>query len=175
VTYRIARKTDAERIALLHADSWKRTYRGIMTDTFLDGDVATDRLRVWQERLRSGRVDQFVFVAEDGGAISGFICVCGNEDPYWGSLIDNLHVAYERKRQGIGAMLMREAGRWLQSNYGGMGVYLWAMAANATARSFYEKLGGTMAETIEKEIPGGGSAESCRYIWLKPAVLSQTI
>src|SRR6188768_3459087 len=37
---------DAGQIAALHADSWRRHYRGAYSDAFLDGDVLTDRLRV---------------------------------------------------------------------------------------------------------------------------------
>lgn len=62
--YRRAVGADAERIALLHADSWRRTYRGSYRDEFLDGDVVTNRLGVWRCRLANDREDQFVYLAE---------------------------------------------------------------------------------------------------------------
>ena len=34
---RTAGVRDAESMAALHADSWRRTYRGMMADAFLDG------------------------------------------------------------------------------------------------------------------------------------------
>jgi hypothetical protein len=53
-----------ERIALLHADSWRRTYRGSYRDEFLDREVVTNRLEVWRSRLAQDREDQFVYIAE---------------------------------------------------------------------------------------------------------------
>lgn len=172
LNYRIAQKSDAEKIAQLHADSWRRTYRGLLLDTFLDGDLLTDRLDVWNRRLGDQRIDQLVLVAENQKGLLGFICVYGNENPSWGSLIDNLHVTHEHKGSGVGTLLMRQAGSWLKSNYGGSGVYLWVMEANDPARRFYEKLGATNAGIVEKENPGGDSARNCRYVWSGPEMLA---
>lgn len=173
MNYRAAIKSDAEQIAHLHADSWRRTYRGMLRDDFLDGEVVRNRLEVWNGRLGSVRTDQFVLVAENQKQVVGFICVYGNEDPRYGSLIDNLHVAHAHKREGIGTFLMRQAGDWLHQNYARYGVYLWVMGANQPARRFYEELGSTNAGTIDKPNPaGGGSAPNCRYIWPTPEALA---
>lgn len=173
MNYRAAIQSDAEQIALLHADSWRRTYRGMLRDEFLDGEVVNNRLEVWNDRLGRARPDQFVLVAEDQKQVLGFICVYGGEDPTWGSLIDNVHVAHAHKRRGIGTFLMRQAGLWLNSSYGQRGVYLWVMEANQPARRFYETLGSTNAGTVDKPNPaGGGSARSCLYIWPSPEALA---
>jgi GNAT superfamily N-acetyltransferase len=168
--YRPARSSDARQIALLHADSWRRTYRGLFSDDFLNYEADADRTRVWNERLGCSRADQFVCVAEDSGIVKGFICVYGNEDPEWGSLIDNLHVTFTSKRQGLGTMLMTEAFKWLESIFATEPIYLWVMENNAPARQFYEKLGASNAGAIDKANPvGGGSAMNCRYTWPSPA------
>lgn len=93
----------------------------MLRDDFLDGEIVKNRLKVWSNRLGRERTDQFMFVAENQKQLLGFICVYGNEDPKWGSLIDNLHVAHEHKRQGIGTFLMQQAGSWLKSYYGQSG------------------------------------------------------
>jgi len=49
--FRAAGPDDAEQVALLHADSWRRHYRGAYADSFLDGDVVADRRSVWSSRL----------------------------------------------------------------------------------------------------------------------------
>lgn len=173
MNYRAATKSDAAQIAHLHADSWRRTYRGMLRDDFLDGELVRNRLGVWNDRLGSIRTDQFVLVAENQKQVLGFICVYGNEDPHYGSLIDNLHVAHAHKREGIGTFLMRQAGCWLEQNYEQYGVYLWVMEANQPARRFYEKSGSTNAGIIDKPNPaGGGSAPNCRYIWSSPERLA---
>ena len=69
--YRRAVGADAERVALLHADSWRRTYRGSYRDEFLDGDVVTNRLGVWRCRLTDDREDQFVYLAEADSSLLG--------------------------------------------------------------------------------------------------------
>ena len=171
MTYRRALGTDAERIALLHADSWRRTYRGSYRDDFLDDEVVTNRLEVWRNRLAQQREDQFVYLADTDSRLLGFICVFGNEDPKWGSLIDNLHVSYESKRGGIGTLLMRSAAIWLEEHYRDTGVYLWHLEANQTARCFYERLGAVHAETKQMDNPGGGSSRSWRVVWVRPKEL----
>src|SRR5688500_9922422 len=108
-TLREANAGDAEAIAALHTDSWRRTYRGMMTDAFLDGGALENRRRVWKERLGRPDQSQFVCVAEAPDRIIGFTCVFVDEDPVWGSSIDNLHVATGMHRRGIGAALMRNA------------------------------------------------------------------
>ena len=52
LTLRSARASDAPTVAALHADSWRLNYRGSYADTFLDGDVLSDRLLVWEQRLQ---------------------------------------------------------------------------------------------------------------------------
>jgi ribosomal protein S18 acetylase RimI-like enzyme len=165
ITLRTAEAGDAESIAQLHTDSWQRTYRGMMTDDFLDGAALANRRQVWHGRLRSVRPDQFVCLAEDGPRIVGFICAYAGEDPVWGSYIDNLHVAHDRHGHGIGRDLMRRAAEWLRATHPDAGVYLWVMEANTRARAFYDHLGATNAGTVDKEDPGGGHAPNCRYVW----------
>ena len=164
--YRQAEPADAEQIAFLHADGWRRTYRGVFSDAFLDNEADSDRRNVWKKRLGSSRTDQCVYVAEDGEKIRGFVCVYGNEDAAWGSLVDNLHVAFSHMRQGIGTQLMAHAFAWLHANFPNGAIYLWVMASNLPARRFYEKLGASNAGVVDKPNPvGGGSALNCRYVW----------
>lgn len=165
VRFRSAGPADAEHIAALHATSWRETYRGMMPDRFLDGDVLSDRRRVWGDRLSRPRPDRLVRVAEDDSGIVGFVCAFADEDPAWGSCIDNLHVRSDAKRAGIGAALMHEAARWLDERWPDRGVYLWVLEANAAARRFYERLGASHAGTAARRDPGGGSAPNCRYVW----------
>src|SRR5437764_8769415 len=105
---RRASSADSERIAWLHADSWRRHYRGAYSDAFLDGDVTADRRHVWADRLREPDDGRSTILAEDGGALVGFAHVVFEDDAAWGALIDNLHVASARRRQGIGSRLLSE-------------------------------------------------------------------
>ena len=168
------RPDEAESIAVLHTSSWRRTYRGMMSDAFLDGPALDDRRRVWGERLTVVNPRPFVCVADLDSRIVGFICAFADHDPVWGSYIDNLHVAPDVHRAGVGRALMRRAGEWLHAACPEQGVYLWVMEANATARGFYQRLAGRHVETFELQDPGGGSAPNCRYVWRHPRLLVET-
>jgi ribosomal protein S18 acetylase RimI-like enzyme len=171
IALRAAHADDAEAIARLHAESWQRTYRGMMADDFLDGAALANRREVWHQRLRAPAPSQFVCVAEAALRLCGFICAFAGDDPEWGSYIDNLHVAPGRHRQGIGRALMRRTAEWLVRDAPDRGVYLWVMEANAPARAFYDRLGATNAGTVDRMDPGGGHAPNCRYVWASPRML----
>jgi len=173
VEYRVATVADAEQIAQLHAASWRRTYRGMYADEFLDGDLIGDRREVWNDRLTRLPADQFVCVASADEALAGFVCAYGGEDAVWGSLIDNLHVSFSFQRTGIGAGLMHEAGAWLSSRFADRGVYLWVFEANDNARRFYETLGAVYAETVKRDLSSGGRGSVCRYVWPDPGAMCQ--
>lgn len=164
---------DALQIAQLHADSWRRTYRGMMRDEFLDGDVLQDRLSAWSERLRAPAPNQLVVVADGGGAVQGFICLFGDDDPRWGSFVDNLHVRHDVQTRGIGRQLMREAALWAEVNYPGRGLYLWVMQANHNGQRFYERLGGSNAGAEVRDNAERGPAHVFRYAWADVAALTR--
>jgi ribosomal protein S18 acetylase RimI-like enzyme len=172
IRYRAAEPSDADAIALLHAQSWRENYRGAFHDAFLDGDLPGERLRVWRKRLDHPPENQLVQMAADSASLVGFLCAYGAHDPEWGSFVDNLHVANAAKGSGIGASLMRQAGAWLASPYPNLGVYLWVLEGNSSARGFYERLGGRNSGTSIMESHGGALVRSCRYTWPRAEVLS---
>jgi ribosomal protein S18 acetylase RimI-like enzyme len=171
VMLRPATADDARVIALLHAESWRQTYRGAYLDAFLDGPVVEDRLTAWRERFETPAAGQQVIVAEQDGALAGFICMLGGEDARWGSLIDNLHVAPGLKRSGIGKQLMRAGAQWLIDAFPREPVYLYVLQANENARRFYESLAARDDGATEEPNVSGGTAFVCRYTWESPRAL----
>src|SRR6187551_1447695 len=174
-TYRTAGPADAGAIAALHADSWRRHYRGAYSDSFLDGDVHADRLAVWTEQLRARDSRHHTIVAEDGSGLIGFAHTIFEDDPTWGALLDNLHVVHGRKRRGVGRQLLRTTARALVER--GTGLYLWVLAQNVDGQRFYEALGAKRLEEAPVTPPGGvagrlrGSPTKLRYAWADPAIL----
>jgi ribosomal protein S18 acetylase RimI-like enzyme len=148
----------------LHADSWRRNYRGAYPDEFLDNEVEEERLTVWTRRLEHPVPTVRTVVAERAGIV-GFVHVVLDEDPAWGSLIDNLHVANGAKRQGIGASLMAHAAQFVIDERPGTPLYL---LVNHAAQAFYNAGGGTCVETRSRA-PQPGT--SLRYAWPDPARL----
>ncbi len=168
---REAHAADIEAIARLHAESWRATYRGMYRDEYLDGPVFDDRRNAWQGRLTSPRPGQYTVVAENGDGLAGFACAFADHDAKWGTLLDNIHVAPERKRAGVGTMLMRDVAFWAERERPAVGIYLWVIEANAPARRFYERLGARNAERATFDPPGRGTFASLRYVWPNPAAL----
>jgi GNAT superfamily N-acetyltransferase len=164
--FRPATAEDAAPIASLHADSWRRYYRGAYSDAFLDGDVTADRRTVWSARL-AGRTAGDTILAECDGRLVGFVHVVPDEDPRWGSLVDNLHVAHDQHRRGVGTRLLRHA-----ATVAGRGpMHLWVLEQNSAARTFYTALGAACVETAMVSPPGGepsrlnGTPRKLRMAW----------
>ena len=154
---------DAEAIAHLHADSWRRFYRGAYSDAYLDGDVVADRLAVWSARL-ADPAGRHTVVAEDDGGLAGLAHVVLDQDPRWGNLVDNLHVRHDRQRSGVGTALLGAATR-----PGGM--HLWVLEQNTAAQRFYSAYGARHVETALVAPPGGdpsrlsGTPRKFRMAW----------
>ena len=89
---------DLASIVALHVASWRSAYRGIFSDRYLDGPIEAERQALWQARMRDPRPAQIVVVADDlDGGLVGFACGFIDEDPNWGSFVNNLHVSPNRK------------------------------------------------------------------------------
>jgi len=172
--FRQATASDAEAVAALHADSWRRHYRGAYSDAFLDGDVYADRLTVWSERLGEPDVGSQTILAEDRDGLVGFAHTVFDDDPRWGALLDNLHVVYGEKRRGVGSRLLALTAQAVLER--STGLYLWVLEQNADGRAFYEARGGRCVERLVISPPGGktgrlnGSPVGLRYAWADPAV-----
>jgi len=59
-------------VAALHTDSWRRHYRGLYSNDYLDGDLAADRLQIWTDRLADRDPLRHTILAEDGHELVGF-------------------------------------------------------------------------------------------------------
>ncbi len=174
VHLRAAGPADASAIAALHAESWRRHYRGAYPDVFLDGPVFDDRRLVWEARLAAASAQQHILLAEDETGLAGFACAYGGHDPYWGSLLDNLHVRAEQHGRGIGARLLRGVAAWCGLSHPRDGLYLWVLEHNTPAQAFYRRLGAQDAGAMIKAAPGGGEVTARRFIWTSAGVEALT-
>jgi predicted N-acetyltransferase YhbS len=170
--YRDATARDIEPISALHADSWRRHYRGAYSDAFLDGDVVADRLSVWSARLTHLAPQQdCTIVAEQAGTVVGFAHTILDHDPTWGALLDNLHVTHDLKGNGIGTRLMAETARAVVQQTPSSGLYLWVLKGNKAAQAFYQARGGKFVGRESSHPPGGGTVVGLRVVWPDPFVL----
>jgi ribosomal protein S18 acetylase RimI-like enzyme len=175
--FREAGPNDARAIAGLHADSWRRHYRGAYSDSFLDGDVVGYQLTRWTERLSAADPQARTIVGELGGEVVALAHTRLGDDPGWGALLDNLHVSYELKRLGIGTRLLALTAQAVLDSAPASGLYLWVLEQNAAARAFYGAKGGAFVERRAVLPPGGdpsrlnGAPMALRCAWPDPAAL----
>ena len=173
--FRLAGPADAAAVANLHADSWRRHYRGAYSDAFLDGDVFADRLAVWTDRLREPDPRRCTILAEDGSLV-GFANTLFDDDPTWGALLDNLHVADGRRRRGIASRLLALTAEAVMERPERTGLYLWVLEQNVEAQAFYEARGGRCVGRGLVSAPGGiacrvtGSPAKLRFAWRQPTL-----
>jgi ribosomal protein S18 acetylase RimI-like enzyme len=164
---REATLADARAIARIHIDSWRSTYRGLVSDEFLDNLRLEDRLARWEQLLSSQESGTSGYVAEDApGQVVGFAYGgperTGHPD-YKGELWA-LHVAGPYQRAGLGRRLTSRVAERLNS-IGLSSILIWVLKYNHSARRFYERLGGVYV-TERLEAFAGGSIEEVAYGWL---------
>ncbi|WP_191992173.1 GNAT family N-acetyltransferase [Peribacillus tepidiphilus] len=147
--------SDAQNIAIVHVDSWRTTYKGIVSDEFLTNLSYEERKRLWENVIPNGNV----FVAEnEEGQIVGFSSGgkerTGKYKKYDGELYA-IYILKEYQGKGLGKELIQPIINDLKnSNINSM--LVWVIEDN-NARYFYESLGGIridseMVEIAEKKV-----------------------
>lgn len=165
---RRAGPADVEAIARLHAESWRAHYRGAYSEDFLDGDLLAERLSAWTAALAD---PARLTILAGAPELVGFASVIADAHPVWGSLLDNLHVALERKRGGLGSRLLAAAATELTAARVAGGLYLWVLEQNHDAQAFYRARGARYAGREPVTPPGGigsrltGAPVKLRFAW----------
>ena len=169
---RIAGPGVADRVAALHAASWRSAYRGLLADAYLDGDIEGERRAAWRGRLAAPEAGDQTVLACSGDAVLGFCCFRFDADPQWGTLVDNLHADPARRGLGVGRRLLSEVARRADAAAPGRPVHLFCLEGNGAARGFYERLGGDVVERCAHDEPDGLRHPVVRYAWASPAALA---
>jgi len=163
--------SDQHAIADLHARSWQVSYRGMMSDEFLDGGVLENRKQTWEKRFSQPHPGMKVILAEEGGRLLGFSCLYLEKDPVYGTLLDNLHVDKAFQRQGTGRLLMQSSAEWVVRQAPGRPLFLWVLEKNQQAIAFYEGLNGKRGERTLGPHPEVQREWVYRYCWENPSSL----
>ena len=151
---------------MVHVDTWRAAYRGIVPDGYLDGLSYEESERLWQDAMAAG--DGCVFVAEDGAGVFGFASGSPRERfsrelrEYEGEL-KTLYVLPSHKGAGVGRQLVGAVARHFVDR-GVNSMLLWAFAENRAARGFYESLGGVPVAEDGFELSGACLSEVA-YGW----------
>ncbi len=165
IQYRIAKPSDVKSIAHLHAQSWSENYRGNFNDAFLDGPVFEERLKVWEDRFKTIDLSRHIILAVNENQLCGFVCLFLDQDPNWGSLIDNLHVSKDFKGLGIGKTLTDKAKSYIQKHSKTKQYHLFVLTDNKNAIAFYKRIGGQIQGSEIYDNPDGARSEVYRFVW----------
>jgi len=149
---RAAGPYDAEPIARLHADNWRRDYAGILPDRYLAEAVDTDRQTIWRERLRDPySAYQTILIEAFDGSLAGFGCYQHNYEDSEATFLDNLHTSMEARGKGFGSALLKEVGTRTLAARSDASLFLWVFEKNAAARKFYARHGGREVEYADTQ------------------------
>ncbi|GAA2996893.1 GNAT family N-acetyltransferase [Streptosporangium longisporum] len=166
-------RDDAERVAVLHAESRLTAYAGIMPDDYLNGPLLDERRRVWNARLTAAAEQDHptcLLVAVEDTVLVGFVYLGLQADGR--VLLDNLHVRPASRGSGVGHRLMRHAFAWAVTRCPGRALYLDVLRGNTSAIAFYRRLGGRPTREFVERFPAGFALPAVEYTWGPDAVRS---
>ena len=152
-TLRDATPSDLALINDIHVRSRQATYRGQVSDHYLDAVMPAASLPDWQAKLPQLLAGAgCVLIAEAGGAPIGFVCAFA-PDAGGSVYINNLHALPERKGLGAGSALLDATARWARAN-GAREMHLKVLETNAPAIGFYESRGWRCVDRMDDEWAG---------------------
>lgn len=151
ITVRRAVAQDSRHLAELHVAAWRATYRGIMSDEYLDGMDAARVAEGWSRNIGTPAPGTTYLVAAAAGRPVGFAAFGPDDgDPGAGELrAINVHPDYWSR--GAGSALFTAIEQRL-ADEGCTRAFLWVAKGNSRAQLFYERHGwkndgGTMDDT----------------------------
>ncbi|MCM3710186.1 GNAT family N-acetyltransferase [Sporosarcina luteola] len=152
---------DEDGIARVHVDSWRTTYKGIVSDSVLRDLSYEQRAENW----RRGIGKSALFVAEDeSGKIVGF--ATGGKERTGNYDVDGelyaIYLLQEVQGQGIGKKLTHTIVQNLKEQ-GFYSMLVWVLERNPS-KAFYESLGGQAIDHAMIDI-GGEEFKEIAYYW----------
>ncbi len=163
IVIRDASAQDASAVTALHVASWRSSYRGVLPDTYLDGEAETERGAHWEKTLSGLGPKDLVLLAEDAEGLRGFISVYWRKEPGFDAYLDNLHVRPGHRGSGLGRQLLAAALQRLIGQ-GARNLCLWAFDQNQGAVRFYERLGGRPVDRGFDDF-AGSNAPHTKIAW----------
>ncbi|MGK5532816.1 N-acetyltransferase family protein [Streptomyces sp. URMC 129] len=174
ITIATGTPADADRVAALHAASWRTAYAGIMPDAFLAGPVEAGLLADWRAQAAEPAAGSALFLATgpagDGAAdgLYGFAHLFPVPDGR--VLLDNLHARPGHTGAGIGRALLTHSLAWAATAHPGRDVFLEVLRDNAPAIGFYERMGGRRTGEGVTRFPAGFALPHLFYTWSPASV-----
>jgi ribosomal protein S18 acetylase RimI-like enzyme len=163
LNFRPATPDDADALARVHVDAWRKAYHGLVPDSYLDGMDYNSRAAEFRASLSTHSEE--TYVVELQGDVVGFLTIgtCRDDDvdPHATSEIWGLYLAPHVWRRGIGRFLLHQAIQMLSSRHFTQTV-LWVFEENDRANRFYEAMG-FVRDGVSKILNAATSLRAIRY------------
>jgi 3-deoxy-manno-octulosonate cytidylyltransferase (CMP-KDO synthetase) len=162
VDIRPARRSDLQRVAEVHVDSWQRSFAGIAPDDFLAGMTIETRLKAYSERACTGNYSMLVADHPTEGIVGfadfGTPTLPGGYD----AQIYSIYLLPEFQRKGLGTRLFE---RCVERIRAGQNTTLCLDSLEVSPyRAFYDKMGGRVVAGDAHKL-GDKEYETVIYVW----------
>ncbi len=153
---------DIPEIAKIYTESWKKTYRTLLPDAFLEGLTYEHAERKWMSYLRAE--GQGIFLAAGGtGGVRGFSAYKPFPELERCLLLDSLHVRPAAQGNGTGKALIFAVGKYaLEGGYRKMSICV--MKGNDRAEGIYTHLGAKPRRDFTDDFEGT-AVRSSLLLW----------
>ena len=150
-------------MALVHVQSWRESFTGIVPQSFLDEMSVENRARAFRTRFSTDSYRMLIAETPANGVIgfADFGKARETDRPYQAELYA-IYLLRDFQREGVGARLFTLGVEFLVAD-GMNSMYVLALEASPY-RSFYEKMGGRMVDREAIEI-GGTKFTGLIYGW----------
>jgi len=156
--------SDAEDLARVHVQSWRETYRGLLSAAFLARMSEPGFTRRFRRELTFPGLTVTLAAASRTG-ILGYASGGPSRRRIAGEAeIALLYVLREAQGAGVGRELLSRTARALKEG-GARSLMISVLAENAPARRFYEHLGGVAEPARQEPGPGGELLWEVAYVW----------
>ena len=144
---RRAKICDLEAMVQINVNAWKKNYKGIIDDDFLETRTKEYVYNKWKELNWIEDNETITFVCEDNNLIKGF--VSGKKNEKYDCEIVSIYVDPEYQNLNIGRKLF-EQGKKHFKNIGCKNMIIWTIKGLPN-NGFYKKMGGIVKEENEIE------------------------
>jgi ribosomal protein S18 acetylase RimI-like enzyme len=163
---------DAGAIAAVHVASWRTTYPGIVSQSYIDSLSVDERTSMWTRRLSeasNAAPDVLVVESPDAGIV-GFASggPIRHPEPGFDAELYAIYLLAEFQGRGVGRRLVVEWARLAVA--GGLHAAIVRVLADNPACAFYERLAAYRLRESRLEIGGKDYPEIC-YAWSDLRVL----
>ena len=131
---------DAAAIAPVHVRSWQRAYRGLMSDSLLDGLDVGQRIEHWASILSTPNEGARLVVEVDGVVVGFLVATRASPSSPDCAEVFSIYLDPDHWRGGLGARLLTAGVAALRAP-GPLPVVLWVLDGNDGACRFYEAQG----------------------------------